>query len=734
MNDVSFPVKGMTCAACVARVEKVLKKIDGIEEISVNLANEKAYFKVKDNSSIVKAAELLNEYGYKLEIEEKNQPNIKDNDNIEFDLLKRDFIFSLSLALPIFIVSMSVDLFFSNTITDQSKDIINKLLFIFTTPIMFIPAKRFFIAFWNNLKHFSADMNTLIAVGTGAAYGYSVLAILFPQLTTVHHGVPHVYFETAAVIVTLILFGRVLESNAKAKTKDTIKKLLELKPKTATILVNDKEIKTDITDLKTGDIVVIKPGEKIAADGIIVSGSSSVDESMITGESIPIEKNIGSKVIGGTINTTGTINFKITTIGDNSILGKIIKLVEAAQGSKAPIQKLADKIASVFVPIVVGISLITFFVWFLIGGDNAFNIALVNFVSVLIIACPCALGLATPTAIMVGTGKGAAYGILIKNGEVLEITNKVNTIVLDKTGTITEGNPKVVNFEWNELGKVEILKLVGSIEKKSEHPLAKAIVNYCKTENVEFVQPNNFESKTGFGLMGNIEDKNILIGNERLLNEYNIEIVEFAENIRCYSEEGKTVILAAINNKLSAVFALQDEEKHSSLDAINMFNRMGLTTYMITGDNKRSAKYLADKLHINNFIAEALPSDKVDLISKLQKEGKLVAMVGDGINDAPALAKADIGIAIGSGTDIAVESADIVLVNSDLNNVVKAISLSKKVIATIKQNLFWAFVYNIIGIPLAALGMLNPMLGALAMSLSSVSVISNSLRLRREKI
>lgn len=734
MNDVSFPVKGMTCAACVARVEKVLKKIDGIEDISVNLANEKAYFKVKDNESIKKAAELLYEYGYKLEIEDKKNAGIKDNDNLEFNLLKRDFKFSLALAIPIFVVSMGVDLFFSNTITDQSKDIINKLLFIFTTPIMFIPAKRFFIAFWNNLKHFSADMNTLIAVGTGAAYGYSVLAILFPQLTTTHHSIPHVYFETAAVIVTLILFGRVLESNAKAKTKDTIKKLLELKPKTATILVNGKEIKTDITDLKIDDIVVIKPGEKIAADGIVILGSSSVDESMITGESIPIEKNIGSKVIGGTINTTGTINFRITTIGDNSILGKIIKLVEAAQGSKAPIQKLADKIASVFVPIVVGISIITFFVWFFIGGENAFNIALVNFVSVLIIACPCALGLATPTAIMVGTGKGAAYGILIKNGEVLEITNKINSIVLDKTGTITEGKPKVVNFKWNKFDKEEILKLVGSIEQKSEHPLAKAIVNYCKKENIEFIQPDNFESKTGFGLMGIVEDNEVIIGNERLLSENNIDTTLFAELINHYSEEGKTVILASVNKKLSAIFALQDEEKQSSVSAINQFDKMGLSTYMITGDNKRSAKFLADKLHINNFIAEALPSDKVDLITKLQKEGKVVAMVGDGINDAPALAKADIGIAIGSGTDIAVESADIVLVNSDLNNVVKAIGLSKKVITTIKQNLFWAFVYNIIGIPLAALGMLNPMIGALAMSLSSVSVISNSLRLRREKL
>ena len=733
MKEVSYPVKGMTCAACVSRVEKILTKVEGIQDISVNLANEKAYFKINETTDINKAVDLLNEYGYSLDIKtEKKEETIEDT-NSEFNKLKRDFIFSLVLTIPIFVTSMTIDLFFMDKITPFFQENINKILLLLTTPIIFIPAKRFYIAFWKNFKHFSADMNTLIAIGTGAAYGYSVLAVLFPQVIS-HHKMPHVYFESAAVIITLILLGKLLEGNAKEKTKSTIKKLLELKPKTAIVLVNGKEIKTDLTDLKLNDVVVIKPGEKIAADGIITTGYSSIDESMITGESIPVEKTIGQKVIGGTINSSGTFTFQITTLGDNSVLGKIIKLVETAQGSKAPIQKLADKIASIFVPIVIGIAILTFLYWFFIGSDYSFSTALINFVSVLIIACPCALGLATPTAIMVGTGKGANLGILIKNGEVLETTNKITAIVLDKTGTLTEGKPEVVNFVSNDIKEEELLKLVGSVENKSEHPLAKAIVKFIGAKNIEFISPYSFESKTGFGVTAVVETKNIIIGNEKFLNSLDIKTNIFDEQISKLSSEGKTVILAAINSVCTALFALQDKPKPSSILAIKEFEELGIKTYMVTGDNKRSADFLAKQLNIKNYYAEALPDKKVEIIDKLQKEGKIVAMVGDGINDAPALAKANIGIAIGSGTDIAIESADIILVNNNILNVVKSITLSKKVLAAIKQNLFWAFVYNIIGIPLAALGMLNPMIGALAMSFSSVSVVTNSLRLRKAKI
>ncbi len=732
MKEVSYPIKGMTCAACVTRVEKILKKIDGIQDISVNLANEKAYFKIDETVDINKAVNLLNEYGYSLDITTEKKDNITDEKSLEFAKLKSDFIFALVLSVPVFVTSMTIDMFFMDKVTPLFQENINKILLILTTPIIFIPAKRFFIAFWKNLKHFSADMNTLIAIGTGSAYGYSVLATLFPQVFA-HHGTPHVYFESAVVIITLILLGKLLEGNAKEKTKSTIKKLLELKPKTATIIVNGKETKTDLTELKLNDVVVIKPGEKIAADGIIITGYSSIDESMITGESIPVEKTVGNKVIGGTINYSGTFTFQISSLGNNSVLGKIIKLVEAAQGSKAPIQKLADKIAGIFVPVVIGIALLTFIYWFFMGTDYSFSASLINFVSVLIIACPCALGLATPTAIMVGTGKGANLGILIKNGEVLESTNKITAIVLDKTGTLTEGKPEVVNFVSNYDEK-DLLTLVGSVENKSEHPLAKAITKFIRTKNIEFITPANFESKTGFGLTGSIQSKDIKIGNEKFLTSLNISTNVFSDEINKLSSEGKTVVLAAIDSVCVGLFALQDKPKPTSILAIKEFERLGIKTYMVTGDNQKSADFLAKQLNIKNYFAEVLPHQKVEIIEKLQDEGQITAMVGDGINDAPALAKADISIAIGSGTDIAIESADIILVNSDILNVVKAISLSKKVLTAIKQNLFWAFIYNIIGIPLAALGLLNPMIGALAMSFSSVSVVTNSLRLKKAKI
>ncbi len=735
----NFPVKGMTCASCVARVEKVLTKIEGIENVKVNYATEKVSFDVVDkNIDIKEAAGKLETYGYSMLFEEKN--NITNNKVLdkqedviseEYEDLKKDFLFALLISVPVFIISM-----ISNIYSDWplSADYTNKMLLILSTPVLFISGKRFFKIFWTNLKHFSFEMNSLVAIGTGSAYAYSTVATLFPKLVSTNQTVPHVYFDTAVVIITLILMGKVLEAGAKKKTNTAIKKLMELKPSEATIILNGKETKVPLEELTEGQAVIVKPGEKIPADGIIINGYSTVDESMITGESLPIEKKENSKVIGGTINKNGSFVFKITSLGDNSVLGQIIKMVEEAQGSKAPIQKLADKIASVFVPAVIGIASLTFVGWMIFGSEHSFVVALISFVAVLIIACPCALGLATPTAIMVGTGLGASKGILIKNGESLEIAHKLTTIVLDKTGTITEGKPTVTNYVLNEISEDEFLSLVSSIEKRSHHPIAEAIVNFAKSKNITSVEISSFNNINGLGVIAVVNGKTVLAGNEKLMNKYSIKVDKFNDDYKRFTGEGKSVVFCAIDNKFKGLLAIEDPIKPTTKDAIKKFSNLGLKVVMLTGDNKRTAKAIADRIGIQNYYAGVLPGEKADKIKELQDQGDIVAMVGDGINDAPALVTANLGIAIGTGTDVAIESSDITLIKGDLLSVLSAIKLSKRTIKTIKQNLFWAFIYNIVGIPLAAFGMLNPMIGALAMSFSSVSVISNSLRLKRYKL
>ena len=734
-KKISLPVEGMTCASCVARVEKALSKVDGIEDVSVNFATEKVSLSFnpdKVNEKIISSA--VEDAGYKIDVtplqkttkmEERIAPS-KPND---FEKnLKKDFILSVILTIPVLVLNMGSMFDGFSQFISLSQESINKLLLILTTPVIFISGKRFFSIFWKNLLHLTADMNSLVAIGTGSAFIYSTIATLFPGLIH-HHGIPHVYFDTTAVIITLILFGRWLESRAKRKTGTEIKKLIELQPKIALIRINNEEKIINIEDLKTDDIVIVKPGGRVPADGKIISGYSTINEAMVTGESLPVEKNIGSNVIGGTINKTGSFEFEVTAIGNNSVLGQIIKLVEEAQTSKAPIQQLADKVASVFVPVVIGAAIITFIIWFITGGENSFSSALINFVAVLIIACPCALGLATPTAIITGTGKGAQYGILIKNGQVLELVHKMKAIIFDKTGTLTEGKPVVSKIETFDINEDELLRYAASLEKKSEHPAGQAIFEFAKDRGIKLSDPESFISLTGKGVEGVIESKKIIAGNKKLMLEKNINL-----SSGIISEDNKTSVYIAIDNQLKGIIEIDDKLKENSAEAISSLKALGIKTIMITGDHQEAAKSIAEKIGIDEFKAEILPEDKANAVKKFQQEFGITAMVGDGINDAPALAQSDIGIAIGKGTDVAIETAEIVLINDDLRNVVKAIKLSRKTLSTIKQNLFWAFIYNVIGIPLAALGLLNPMFAALAMSLSSVSVVSNSLKLKKVKL
>jgi len=743
MKSYNLQVEGMTCASCVTRIEKIINKFEGVKNVNVNLATERVSFEVEDNNfNLIPVATAVEEYGYKLILEHFNKTNQNKHDDIEakeekdnyFEQVKKDFRLSLIFTIPVFIISMLLNFSFFHDnfhITDDSS---NRILLILTTPIIFFGGKRFFKAAWTNLKHFSADMNTLVAIGTGSAYGYSVIIVLFPNIISSSYGHTQVYFETASVIITLILMGKLLEYNAKRKTNAAVKKLIELKPKEAIIIENELEKKILISDLQSGNVVVIKPGEKIPADGIIIRGNSTIDESMITGESIPIDKTTGAKVIGGTINKNGTFNFRVSEVGDNTVLAQIIRSVEKALASKPPIQKMVDKIAGIFVPIVILIAIITFIFWLIIGGNNSFGNALINFIAVLIIACPCALGLATPTAIIVGTGLGAKNGILIRNGESLESAQHVSTIIFDKTGTLTEGKPFVTEIIVFNFSENELLKFSASLESKSEHPLAKAIIEKAKKNNIGLLQPESFQNLSGFGLTGLVSGKSIIIGNINLMKEYSINIDKAYLELSKTAEEGKTNICVAVNNEFKGIILIEDKLKDSAIEAIRKLNDMNIQTVMITGDNSKTAETIAKMVGITEFKAEVLPEGKADIVKKYQGQGRIVAMVGDGINDSPALAQADIGIAIGTGTDIAIETAQITLVQGNLLNVAKAINLSRHTIRIIKQNLFWAFIYNIIGIPLAALGLLNPMIGALAMSLSSVSVVSNSLRLKKSKL
>jgi Cu+-exporting ATPase len=739
-KKISLPVEGMSCASCVMRVEKAISKADGIKNVSVNLATEKVSLELDPGKvDFYSIGKLVEDAGYKIDLSDivsngihssANKNNFKDSFE---DQTKKDFVLAIIFTIPVLLINMGMMWNGFNIIIPFSTEQINKLLLILTTPIIFISGKRFFVAFWKNLLHFTADMNSLVAIGTAAAYFFSLVVTLFPDFISSSNTDQHVYFDTTAVIITLILLGKWIETRAKSRTGNSVKNLLELQPQSALVKVDDNEVVKNIADLLPNDIVIVKPGEKIPADGKIIQGFSTIDESMLTGESMPVEKNVGSNVIGGTLNKTGSFEFIITRTTEHSVLGQIIKLVEDAQGSKAPIQKLADKIASVFVPIIILIAILTFSGW-MVFGNNHFSEALVNFISVLIIACPCALGLATPTALIVGMGKGAQNGILIKDGETLETIHKVNTILFDKTGTITKGNPTVKEFLTFGISEEEMLSLIVPAEKKSEHPISKAVLEYSTRFYFNEKNISSFESLTGFGIKALVDNKEILIGNMKMMKENKIDISAVEKKFNELSETAITVINVSIENSVKGLITVEDPIKENAAEVLRELKSLGIEPVLLTGDNFQIAEVIAKKVGIDKFKSEVLPVDKGVIAASYQANNRIVAVVGDGINDAPAMAKANVGIAIGTGTDVAIEAAGVVLMSGDLKGLLNSINLSKEVMRTVKQNLFWAFIYNLIGIPLAAFGLLNPIFAALAMSFSSVSVISNSLRLKTKKL
>ncbi len=736
MEEKSLKITGMTCSACVRAVERAVSKLDGIESATVNFATEK--LNVIYSTEKLELNDIINAVtnaGYGVDLQEKKETEKTNKNNSEF--LK--FIIALGFTIPLFYISMGymIGLPVPNFISPDE----NPLLYALTQVILVIPViivgYKFYTIGFRAIFKGSPNMDTLIAVGTSAAFLYSIYSI-YEIYTGNSHAVHNLYIESVGMIITLILLGKTLEARSKAKTNDAIKKLMGLVPKTALVIDengNEREIPVD--DVTVGDIIVVKPGSKIPVDGIIIDGKTSVDESMLTGESMPVSKKVGDKLTGASINKNGTVKFKAEKVGKDTALAGIIKLVEEAQGSKAPIAKLADVVSGYFVPIVVLIALIASIIWHLSGENFEFCIKI--FVSVMTIACPCALGLATPTAIIVGTGKGAEYGILIKGGSALEAAYKINTVILDKTGTITEGKPVVTDILcFNNYKEETLIQYAASAEKGSEHPLAEAIIKKAKSKNINLLEFSDFNAISGHGLECVVDNHKILIGNKNIIIKNNIKSEYFIDEANIFAQSGKTPIFISIDNTLAGIFAIADILKKESVFAVSKLKEMGIDVYMITGDNKKTAEFVAKQVGISNVLAEVLPKDKAVEVEKLRKKGKIVAMVGDGINDAPALAKADIGIAIGSGTDVAVESADIVLMKDEVTDVVNAILLSKKTMKNIKENLFWAFFYNTLGIPIACgilylFGgpLLNPMIGAAAMSFSSVSVISNALRLRK---
>jgi Cu+-exporting ATPase len=727
-EKVTLKITGMSCAACAAKIEKRLSKMDGVNQAAVNLATEKAT--VEFDRSRLKVADMIAAIialGYGAEQEQEASPDReKEQREKEIKRLRRELIISAALSSPL-ILAMILTLFGINIplLHDWRFQI------ILATPVQFVIGYRFYKNAYFALRAKSPNMDVLIAMGTTAAYLYSVYNAFFqkPMPGTL---MKDLYFEASATIITLILLGKYFEAVAKGKTSEAIKKLMGLRAKTARVVRNGVETDIPIDEVEVGEIVVVRPGEKIPVDGVIMEGNSAVDESMLTGESLPVEKKAGDIVIGATINKFGAFKFQAAKIGKDTVLSQIIQMVEDAQGSKAPIQKIADRVSGVFVPIVLGIALATFLVWTF--GDYNLKMGIVSAVAVLVIACPCALGLATPTAIMVGTGKGAENGILIKGGEHLEKAYKINAIVLDKTGTITKGQPEVTDIQpLNGSDPGELLKLAAIAEKKSEHPLGVAIFEHGKGKFGELPDPEQFAAVPGQGVIAESAGKEIAIGTRKLMAEKGIELQDSEIAASGLEDAGKTVMFMAVNRKLAGLLAVADVVKEHSEAAIRELQTLGIEVYMLTGDNQRTAKAIAGQVGITNVLAEVLPEHKAEEVEKLKKDGKVVAMVGDGINDAPALATADIGMAIGTGTDIAMEAADITLMRGDLRAIPTAIRLSRRTMSKIKQNLFWAFFYNSIGIPFAALGMLSPVIAGAAMAFSSVSVVTNSLSLKRFK-
>ncbi|MBO3065307.1 heavy metal translocating P-type ATPase [Staphylococcus shinii] len=725
LNDkVDLEVTGMTCAACSNRIEKVLNRTDGVDEANVNLTTENATIIYNPNSTSVETLiKKIQKLGYDAQLK-KEADEKQSHKALELKHKLTKLVISAILALPL-LLTMFVHLFNMHL----PSILMNPWFqFILATPIQFIIGWQFYVGAYKNLRNGSANMDVLVALGTSAAYFYSLYEMV-KWLNNTNY-TPHLYFETSAVLITLILFGKYLEARAKSQTTNALSELLNLQAKEARVLRNNEEQMVPLSEVVEGDYLIIKPGEKIPVDGKILKGKTSIDESMLTGESIPVEKTQSDYVIGSTMNKNGIITIEATNVGKDTALASIIKVVEEAQGSKAPIQRLADIISGYFVPIVVGIAILTFIIWITLVRQGQFEPALVAAIAVLVIACPCALGLATPTSIMVGTGKAAENGILFKGGEHIERTHQIDTVVLDKTGTITHGTPVVTDFD----GDNETLQLLASAEKASEHPLAEAIVNYARSEQVNLLEVDDFEAVPGHGIKATIAGKSLLVGNRKFLEEYHVDIDRSELQLSQFEQLGKTAMLIAINQQLRGTIAVADTVKDSTNKAIQQLHDLNIEVVMLTGDNQRTAEAIASQVGIDTVIAQVLPEEKASKVESLQANNKTVAMVGDGVNDAPALVQADIGIAIGTGTEVAIEAADVTILGGDLLLVPKAITASKSTIRNIRQNLFWAFGYNVAGIPIAALGLLAPWVAGAAMALSSVSVVTNALRLKRMKL
>ncbi|MCG1682204.1 heavy metal translocating P-type ATPase [Staphylococcus epidermidis] len=725
VEQVELNINGMTCAACSNRIEKVLNQTQGVQQATVNLTTEQAHIKYYPNATNTEALiKRIQNIGY--DAETKTSSKVQSNRKKQELKHKRNkLIISAILSLPLLLV-MVVHI---SPISILSILVNPWVQLILSTPVQFIIGWQFYVGAYKNLRNGSANMDVLVAVGTSAAYFYSIYEMMMWLTHQTHH--PHLYFETSAILITLILLGKYLEARAKSQTTNALSELLNLQAKEARVIKENKEIMLPLDKVKVGDTLLIKPGEKIPVDGKVTKGDTSIDESMLTGESIPVEKSSGDSVIGSTMNKNGSIMIEATQVGGDTALSHIIKVVEDAQSSKAPIQRLADIISGYFVPIVVSIAVITFIIWIIFVHPGQFEPALVSAISVLVIACPCALGLATPTSIMVGTGRAAENGILFKGGQFVERAHYVDTIVLDKTGTITNGQPVVTDY----VGDNDTLQLLASAENASEHPLADAIVTYAKNKGLNLLDNDTFKSVPGHGIKATIHQQQILVGNRKLMNDYNISISnKLNDQLNHYEYLGQTAMMIAVDNQINGIIAVADTVKNDAKQAIKELRNMNIDVVMLTGDNNRTAQTIAKQVGIEHVIAEVLPEEKAHQISLLQDKGKQVAMVGDGINDAPALVKADIGMAIGTGAEVAIEAADITILGGDLLLVPKAIKASKATIKNIRQNLFWAFGYNVAGIPIAACGLLAPWIAGAAMALSSVSVVTNALRLKKMKL
>ena len=764
MHTQTYNVKGMHCASCSSVIEKTFKKVEGVHSAEVNYGTEKA--KVSFDPAKTSPHDLskhIEPLGYSLEVpetamemgmsESEHAAHLGLNQSKKEKLAEvADMRTKVLSAIPLAIFAaliMGWDILAEYNIVPAMsytlKEFFHHLLPIFATYILFVVGKPYLLGFYRFLRYGKANMDTLIGIGTVAAFLYSFAVSAFEDVLKPFINVEYQYYDVTIVVITFIALGKYLEARSKIKTGDAIEKLLNLQAKTALVVRDGKEVEISVNDVKHGDLIIVKPGAKIPVDGVITEGSSFIDESMVTGEPMPAQKKIGDNVVSGTINTSGSFTFKATKVGSETLLAQIIKMVEDAQGSKAPIQALADKISAIFVPIVLIIAFLSLGAWLIIGSQylgfsQALSFGLVSFVGILVIACPCALGLATPTAIIVGVGKGAKEGILIKDAATLEKLHKVNTVVVDKTGTITKGKPTLVDIQnFSNLKDDELVSILASLEKKSEHPIAHAIVNYAQEKNISISDVSNFEGIQGKGLKGKIKDTEYFVGNAKLVSDLKISFD--ANKLDEFTSQGKTPVILATNEKVLGFVMVADEIKTESVEAIKNLHALGIKVVMLTGDDQKAAKYIGSLVGIDDVVAHVLPQDKLEKIKELQSQGRIVAMAGDGVNDAPALAQADVGIAMGTGTDVAIESASITLLGGDISKLVKAIKLSKITMRGIKQNIFWAFVYNIVGIPLAAGAfypifgwLLNPIFAGLAMAMSSVSVVSNSLRIKAKKL